>query len=185
MIIYLDENSVLQLTAKAMMINAFRKIYDSSADKDLVMSHFAVLHYMYYFESKFLREYEDEEKRLREVKKFVNRGNEVKVSREMRRALDLTKKIYSEDLCDMYVIMRNNVDKLKDYAQKMSLSPLDNDGQELEIGKFVLVDSKEFMSVNNMLPKQQEELSKFEVRLQEAAKNNIDIYGGGELGAYE
>jgi hypothetical protein len=191
MIVVLDENGVLQLTDKAMMISAFRVFYDSFEDSDLAMSYFSFMYYMYAFDSAYLRNIEDESKRIGEVKKFVHRGSELKVSREVRKVMNVYKEIFIEESVSMYLVMRTNVEKLKKYANKMCLfdpnaGAEEGDSTILVPGlDYVLVDSKEFTTVNSMLPKQQEELDKFEVHLLQTVKNKIDIYGGGSLGAYE
>lgn len=194
MILHLDENSKVQLTEEAFLIMALRKLYETIGDHDLAISHFGVLFYMYHYDSTYVREIEDESKRLAEVKKFVHRGNEVKVTRTMRKAMDVYKEIYVDDAAGTYLIMRRNATKLREYADKMVLftPPIFTDNVlEAEEGvpvvgqDFFLVDSKEFATVTNLLGKQQEEIDKFEVHLRESAKSKIAVYGGGSLGAYE
>lgn len=191
MITFLDENNKLQLTEKALMIDAFAKVYRKFPDKELAMAHFSVMYFMYNFDSIFLRDYEVEKERIAAVKKFIDRGSEVAIDRTMRKALDVYREIYFDDTTSMYLVMRRNVDKLKDYADKMVLiSPLatiDPDSEFVPLPgiDFILVESKEFTTINSILPKQQEELVKFETRLVSNTKTKIDIYGGGTKGAYE
>jgi hypothetical protein len=188
MIVHLDENNTLQLTDKAYMIDTFRLLYDSMQDKELALAYFAFMYYMYNFDSKFLRDIEEEQKRMGEVKKFIFRGADIKVSRIVRRAMDTYKEIFEDESVSMYLVMRKNVGKLKEYAGKMVLFDPNITGDTtilLPGMDYVLVDTKEFTSVNSLLPKQQEELDKFEAHLLQAVKNKIDIYGGGSLGAYE
>lgn len=189
MILVLDENGTLQLTEKAYMISAFRIFYDSFEDKDLAMAYFSFMYYMYGFDSFYLRHFTEEQKRIAEVKKFVHRGSEIKVSRPVRKVMDVYKELFTEEASAMYLVMRENLEKLKKYAAKMVLFDpnIDDEAQGILLaGKdYVLVESKEFAQVNSLLPKQQEELDKFEVHLLQSVKNKIDVYGGGSLGAYE
>jgi len=39
--------------------------------------------------------------------------------------------------------------------------------------------------VNSSLPQQEEDLRKFKEKLQKHFKSEVDVYGGGETGAYE
>lgn len=190
MLTFIDENGTIQLTEKALHIGPFRKLYDS-VNPELGVAYFAMMYYMYAFDSKFARTIEDESQRLKEVRKFVHLGDQLKVTRTTRKAMDMYKELYDDEAASMYTVMRDNVQKLKNYAKMMTLV---NPNAVLEDGEaglliagvdFVLVDAKEFMLVNNMLPKQEEELTKFEVQLQDTVKNKIDIYGGGQKGAYE
>jgi hypothetical protein len=191
MIVHLDENNKLKLTEKAMMIGIFKKVYESEKDPELAIAPFSIMYFMYNFDSKFLHEIPNEDKRLREVKKFVDRGTDVATTRTIRKAMDVYKELYASESTSSYLVIRENVGKLKDYASKMELMDPNilQDKEEddlLQLGKdYILVDSKEFTSVNTMVIKQQEELDKFEVKLIESAKEKIDIYGGGSLGAYE
>ena len=193
MIIYLDENSNPTLTDKAFMIKPFRVLFDEFRDKEVAMAHFALMYYMYNFDSKFLREYDTEKARMGAVKKFIYKGSEVTQCKKLRTAMEAYKDIYADETAEMYLVMRRNVDKLKDYADKMVLiDPSASMAEDLKPEflpmsgvDFILVDSKEFTTINMMLPKQQEELTKFETKLVENSKAKIDIYGGGTKGAFE
>ncbi len=196
MILVLDENNELQLTEKAQMIDIFANLYSSyGTDTELAMSAFSVMYFMYNFDSDYLRRYSDERKRLVAVRKFVRRGSDIKITWILRKAMDLYKEIYTEDSGSMYLIMYENVQKLKHYASIMVLiSPLigmkadtDEEKENLPVSgvDYILVESKEFVTINSMLPQQQRELDAFEIKLMQIIKNKIDIFGGGKLGAYE
>jgi hypothetical protein len=193
MIIVLDENNTLQLTEKAFMIGDFRELYDSYKDQELAMAAFSIMYYMYHFGSHFLYDYFDEKERFKEVQKFVYRGTEITYSK-IKIAMDTYRDLYDKESVSTYLIMKRNVDKLKIYASKMELiipvtETEDEEGNVRTEKKLdpemVYVDYKEFVAINSMLPKQQQDLELFENRLIESVKNQIDIYGGGDLGAYE
>tara|TARA_R110000744_G_scaffold312424_5_gene419773 strand:+ start:6273 stop:6854 length:582 start_codon:yes stop_codon:yes gene_type:complete len=193
MLIHIDEFDTIKLVEKAYVIGDFRKLYEhiiSLADEELALSAFAYLHYMFHFDSRFFLMEPDEKKRSELVKKFVHRGKELKPSgRIFIRAVDLYRELYNEEQNSLYRVMHNNLFKLRDYAENMTLVPLrtepNEDGEMESIGDGTYVDSKEFAMVNSLLPKQQKDLEDFGVRLIEANKNKIDIYGGKEENIYE
>jgi len=149
---------------------------------------FSYLHLMYDFDSHFVHEYEDEEERSREVRKAIHRGSEFKMTRTVTAAKDKYKELYDKEAVSLYSVLRNNVFKMKDYANRMVLVPPQISEEDLESGKMpteILVDSKEFDLVNSKLTLQVDRLEEFEKRLQRFTKDKIDIFGGGDLGEYE
>lgn len=196
MIIRLNENNVLELTEKAFFIQDFRALYNYYTQKlkneDRAMAAFSVIYYMYYFDSRFLLLYEDEEERLKEVKKFVYKGDEITDIKVFRTASETYKSLMDEDQSALYVVMKKNVYKLKDFAENMSLVKVDNTATEegdapdtLVDIKGVYVTYKDFAAINSSLPQQEDALRKFKEKLQRHFKSEVDVYGGGDLGAYE
>lgn len=179
------------------MIADFRELYDSYKDPEVGMAAFSIMYYMYHFKSHFLEDFPDEKERFREVQKFVFKGTEVVWAR-IKIALETYKSLYDKEAVSTYLIMKNNVEKLKQYAKRMTLVPVEEPSDVPDIQEDgtvkpkitdpngpIYVDFKEFIAVNSVLPKQQEELDKYESRIIESVKNQIDVYGGGMLGAYE
>ena len=179
MIITLDEHENVILTEQAMLIDVFYKLYESTTPS-MVPAVFGVIYWMYSFDSKERRDIEDERDRIRAVKKKVPNGSSVSITREMRRAMDMFRDLYDEDKLSLYFTMHNNVMKLKSYADNMVLvKPEEGDTES------VLVEYKEFTTINELLPKQEKLLADFEETLKGHAAQQLSIYGGGRLGAYE
>lgn len=177
------------------MIADFRELYDSYKDPEVGMAAFSIMYYMYHFKSHFLEDFPDEKERFKEVQKFVFKGTEVVWAR-IKIALETYKSLYDKEAVSTYLIMKANVEKLKEYAKRMTLVRVAEPSPDMQENGAVVhsvvdpdgpiyVDFKEFIAVNSVLPKQQEELDKYESRIIESVKNQIDVYGGGMLGAYE
>lgn len=195
MLLYLDDSNNIRLTDKALSIRVFRSLYDYYTIKlnseERAIAAFGVLYFMYYFDSKFLLEYEDEELRLQHVREYVHLGSEINDTKVFKEARDLYKELSNTVQVQTYLTMKKNISKLILYAQSMILHrPSVNadimEGDEEPIqDDTVLVDHKEFSAVNSSLPKQQEDLKKYKTTLILDMQEQIDVYGGGELGAYE
>ena len=93
-----------------------------------------------------------------------------------------------EDQTYAYITMKKNFKKLREYANRISLVAPREDVTDPKYDPntaMLHVDYKEFAAINTLLPKQEEELRKFKETLQKNMVNEIDVYGGGSLGAYE
>ena len=198
MIVRLNDENKLELTEKAFIVRPFREMYNYYVGKldndDRAMAAFGVLYYMYYFDSQFLIKYPDEEERFKEVKKYVYRGEEISRIKVFEKAEEAYKELMDQEQTALYLVMKKNVDKLKDFAERMVLVKPQVKLEEDEDGNLVpkedeeghiLVKLTDFMTTNSSLPKQEEELRAFRERLQQHFKNKMDVYGGGDLGAYE
>lgn len=196
MIIRLNENNVLELTEKAFFIKDFRDMYNYYAGKlkndDRAMAAFSVMYYMYYFDSRFLIEFEDEEERFKEVRKFVFKGDEIDTIKIYTAACETYKALMDEDQTSLYTVMKKNVYKLKDFASRMTLfKKAETPTEEGEVPDTVVETSdvyvtyKDFVAINSSLPSQEDDLRKFKEKLQKHFKSEIDVYGGGVIGAYE
>lgn len=183
MLLTLDESNNVIVTEKFLLIKDFRKLHDKfTKDLDLQTAHFGVMYYMYHFDSRFVWLYRDDKvKRLAEVRKFLHRGKDVKISPDMLKAMRLYELLYNEESVSMYVTMRDNIIKLRTYMKNavLSLPPED------EVSDEILVDSKELIMLTKEIPDQWKRLDKFEKDLLEYTKANLDIYGGGSVGVYE
>lgn len=194
MIVILNENNVLELTEKAMLIKSFRDLYNyytvKLKDEERAMAAFGVLYYMYYFDSQYLIDYPDEEERLKAVKKFVYKGDQINQTKIYKEAVETYKGLMDEDQTSFYTVMKANTFKIKEYAEDMVLTTGANTGEsennDTDIPvKGVKVSFTEFIKVNSTLPEQEELLRKFREKLQRNFKSEIDIYGGGDIGEYE
>jgi len=192
MLLRLDENNQLVITEKAYFVREFRELYDyyykTLSNPERGQAAFGVLYYMFNFDSDFLFEYEDEAERLKAVKAFVYKGEEVTNIKVFKRAVERYKSLMDASQTKAYVVMKQNFIKLRDYASRIVLSPVREDVSDPDYDPLtapIQVDYKEFSAVNTLLPKQEEELRKFKETLQKHMVNEIDVYGGGDLGAYE
>lgn len=192
MIVVLNEDNRLELTDKAMMVKDFRELYNYYAGKldnhNRAMAAFGVLYYMYYFDSHFLLDYPDESDRLKAVKAFVYLGGDISSTKVFKKACITYQDLMDQEQSANYVVMKRNVRKLREFAQAMVLIKEDEpaDGEDREsVSTTVKVRLKEFLETNSALPKQEEELRKFKERLQKHFNSQVDIYGGGTIGAYE
>jgi len=185
MIITLDENNEIILTEQAMMIEKFRKLYERTAP-DMVPSVFGVIYFMYSFDSKFRRLIDDKKERYKAVKNFIYKGNDIKIDRYFREASELFEEIYSESSMDAYFVLLENLNKLKEYARAMVLRyPPEILGDKEAMQEYNVVDYKEFSSINEQIPKTEQLLKDFELRLKDEILANISVYGGGDVGFYE
>lgn len=196
MIVFLNENNKLELTEKAMMIKDFRDLYYYYAVKlkneDRAMAAFATLYFMHHFDSQFLVDYpNDLEQRFKAVQKFVYKGDEITKIKVYVQAEKTYLSLIDKEQTVLYVVMKRNVQKLKEYAENMVLIKSAGGSKE-EIAEDVIketlevkVNWKEFNDINSSLPDQEEKLRKFKERLMEHFKSEVDIYGGGDTGAYE
>lgn len=196
MIVILNENNILELTEKAFFIKDFRDMHNYYSGKlknnDRAMAAFAVMYYMYYFDSRFLLEFEDEKERMTHVREFVYKGNEVTDIKVFRTACETYKELMNEEQTSLYVVMKKNVTKLKDFAKDMTLVKVNNTNTEegkaddtITDIKGTYVTYKDFLAINSSLPQQEEDLRKFKEKLQRHFKSEVDVYGGGAIGAYE
>lgn len=201
MIITLNQDNKLELTDKAFIIRAFRELYRYYAEKlnseDRAMAAFSIMYYMHFFDSRFLLEHpKDLKVRLAEVKAFVYMGDKVNTETKLFKAAEeLYKTLMDEEQSSIYLVMKNNVKKMKDYAEAMVLvkensaeateEEIATDSLPLTTTNKIKVTFKEFREVNASLPEQEEILRKFKDKLLQHFKGNIDIYGGGDIGAYE
>jgi hypothetical protein len=188
-IVTLDENNEIVLTPHAMAINEFRKLYEH-IPIDLLPSAFGIIYYMYSYDSRFRRTISDHKERLREVKKFVHKGNDVPISRYMKEAMQVFKSLYDETSMSAYFVLFDNLQKLKEYARSMLLRlppewSADAETYKDEIASAILVDYKEFASINEQIPKTETLLKEFELKLKDEVLANIAAYGGGDIGYYE
>lgn len=193
MIVRLNENNTLELTEKAMFIKDFRDMYNYYSRKlnneDRAMAAFAMMYYMYYFDSRFIIEYKDEKERFKAIKEFVYKGNEITEIKIFQKASETYQKLMDEEQTDLYVVMKANTYKLKEYAKNMVLIKPSHTGEEVQDAisdaKEIYVSFSEFSKINLSLPEQEEGLRKFKERLQKHFKSEVDVYGGGDIGAYE
>ena len=185
MLLTLDEENNVTVTEKFLIISDFRKYYDRYYDKkdpDLVIAYFSMLYYMYHFDSRFLWLHKDESKRLYDVRKFIHRGKDVKVSPDVRRIMELYKSLYNEEQVSSYVTMRKSLTKIRSFAEKAVLvMPKDDDPDEPSI----LIDSKELVMINKEIPELWKRLDTFEKDLMKYTKSAVDIYGSKNLNVYE
>lgn len=197
MIVRLNEDNRLELSEKAMMVRDFRGLYkyytDKLNDEERAMAAFGILYYMYFFDSQFLLDYPDDmDARLAAVKQFVYKGDKINTDTKVfRKAAETYCGMMDQEQSEAYVIMKGNFNKLKQYAKAMVLvqedSPTEGEAREdvAPISQGIRVTFKEFTSVNASLPDQEKALNDFKSRLLQHFKSEIDIYGGGEMGAYE
>jgi len=186
MLLSINEENQVIITEKFLLISDFRKYYDRYYDKkdpDLVVAYFSMLYYMYHFDSKFLWEYEnDESKRLAEVKKYIYRGKDVKITPDVRRIMELYKSFYNKEMVSSYITMRKSLAKLRLFADNAVLvMPPDADPDNPPI----LIESKELMAINKEIPELWKRLDKFEKDLLNYTKSSVDIYGSKSLNVYE
>lgn len=194
MIVVLDENNKLILTEKALFIKDFRDLYNyynkSLGGHDKAMAAFGIMYYMFFFDSPYLLDYPDEEERFKEVQKFVYKGEEISKIKLLEKAFETYKNLMDLEQVSLYLVMRNNVTKVKVYAENMVLGKKNTGGKKGEEDQIrdttdIPVTFGEFQKVNSSLPNLEEELRLFKDRLMKFMKSSIDIYGGGEQGAYE
>jgi len=198
MVVRLNEDNRLELTEKAFLVKPFRDMYNYYVGKldndDRAMAAFGVLYYMHYFDSPFLLNYPDEDERFKEVKKYVYRGEEITRIKVFAKAEEAYKEMMDQEQTALYVVMKENVNKLKDFAKRMVLVKPEVEIEEDEEGNPIIRESSnnaiyvklsDFMTTNSALPKQEEELRHFRERLQQHFKQEMDVYGGGDIGAYE
>jgi hypothetical protein len=188
-IVTLDENNEIVLTPHALAIAEFRKLYERTP-ADQLPSAFGIIYYMYSYDSKFRRTISDHRERLREVKKFVHKGNDIAISRYMKEAMQVFESLYDETSMSAYFVLFDNLQKLKEYARSMLLRlPVDwtkdADLYKDEIDSAILVDYKEFSSINEQIPKTEALLKEFELKLKDEVLANIAAFGGGDIGYYE
>ena len=186
MLLTLDEHNEVIVTEKFLLVKDLRKLADKyKKTPDTKVAHFACLFYMYHFDSHLLWEYRDDEvKRLAEVRKFIHNGNLVKICNTMQRAMKTYKTLYNMESVSLYLSMRDNMKKLKEYmSQAVLVVPVDYDKDNDPVP--LVIESKELILLNKTIPEQWKILDTFERELQEYTKSKVDVYGGGELGAYE
>jgi hypothetical protein len=194
MILVLTDENKVEITNKALEIKDFKvlwKYYNERQEgHDKAVAAFSILYWMYFFDSHFLQDYEDVDERYKAVQQFVYMGEEIDKIGIMEKAMGTYQELMDREQVAMYVVMKNNIDKIKDYAKHMVLGkpsrgkkadPKDTVPDTLEN----VVTFAEFQSVNNSLPEHEERLRKFKERLLLHMKSEVDIYGGGEKGAYE
>jgi len=192
MLIRLDENHKIIITEKAYFVKEFRDLYNYYYTKlkkpDRGIAAFGIMYFMYNFDSDFLADYEDEDERFEHVRKFVYFGEEVTRIKLFEAAVSRYKSLVENSQTYAYVVMKNNFKKLREYAKRITLvdpradtSDPDYDPNTVDL----FVDYKEFAAINTLLPKQEEELRRFKETLQKHITNEMDLYGGGSLGAYE
>lgn len=189
MLLYLDDHNEVQLTEKILLIKDLKALYNKhKKNHEVAMAHFATMYYMYHFDSRFLWLYRnDEVTRLREVRKFVANGKDVKICNTMQRAMKTYKQLYGEESVSIYLTMKDGFEKYKKYLDRAVLvapNPAEIEHLPPEEQPF-LIEAKELMALNKAIPEQWKMLDKFKRELEEFAKAEVDIYGGGELGAYE
>ncbi len=192
MLLQFDENNSLNITEKAFHIKEFRELYKYYYEQlkrpERGEAAFGILYWMYHFDSDFIFKYPDEAERLKHVKAFVYKGNEVTDTKVFRAAKERYKSLMAEDQTNAYIVMKKNFIKLREYASRITLAPVMEDTSNPDYNPAeapILVDYKEFSAVNSLLPKQEEELRKYKEALLKHMSNAMDIYGGGTLGAYE
>ena len=185
MILILDENGKVQLTEKAMMIKVFEELYNNFIDKELAIKHFAYLYFMYSFDSEFLSRYPSKTKRAKAVRAYISGGSRIRASPRLKAASDTYIKMQNDGAVGVYLALKVNIDKLKNYAERMILVPPIKDVPADLENTPILVTSKEFSEVNLLLPKLQESLNKYKSDIHDLLKSKIAIYGGGARGAYE
>ena len=186
MLLRLNDHNEVIITEKFLLIKDLKTIYNKySSDHDARTAHLAVLYYMYHFDSRFLWLYRDDEtKRLAEVRKFIADGKKVTICNTMRRAMRAYKALYDEEQVSIYCTMRDNMKKLRDYADS-SVLILPPDYDPDIHGTLNVIEAKELMAINKAIPEQWKLMDAFETELKEYTKSQVDIYGGGSLGAYE
>jgi len=182
MLLTLDESNNVVVTEKFLLIKDLRDLYEKhKKNPDILNVHFGILYYMYHFDSRFLWEFRDDEvKRYNAIKAFLYKGRASLKCDVMRRAMRTYKQLYNEESVSLYLTMRDNLAKLKDYMAKTTLIKPDKSDKES-----ILIDSKEMIMLNKGIPDQWTLLDKFEKDLKEYTKANLDIYGGGSVGVYE
>jgi len=195
MIIRLNENNALELTEKAFIIKDFRDLYNYYTAKlnneERAMAAFAVIYYMHYFDSRFLLEFKDLKERFKQVKAFVYKGDEINRIKIFDKAEKTYIKLMDEEQTGLYVVMKANVTKLKEYAADMTLIKVTTPNAEGDSEDTITevqgnyVSYKDFTAINSSLPQQEEDLRKFKDRLQKHFVSEVDVYGGGSLGVYE
>lgn len=188
MLLRLDEHNNVVVTEKFLMVEILHKLHAKhKRTPEIAAAHFATLYYMYHFDSRFLWLHRDDEvKRLSEVRKFITNGKLVKICNTMQRAMKMYKTLYNEESVSLYLVMRDNLGKMKDYMGAAQLmAPTNVDPDAAEAANLLIIDSKEMREMNKAIPDQWKLLDGFEKELLEHTKSAIDIYGGGNLGAYE
>ena len=182
MLLTLDESNNVVVTEKFLLIKDLRNLYEKYKDKpDMVQVYFSILYYMYHFDSRFLWKYRDDEvARYNAIKGFVYKGRAGLKCDVMKKAMLTYKMLYNEESISLYLTMRDNLQKMREYMGKTVLIKPKSDDQES-----ILIDSKEMVMLNKGIPEQWTLLDKFEKDLMEYTKANLDIYGGGAVGVYE
>lgn len=185
MLLTLDEENNVVITEKFLVIKDLRKLADKyKNNEDAKIAHFTCLFYMYHFDSHILWENRDDESaRLVAVRKFIHNGNLVKICNTMLRAMKTYKTLYNKEAVSMYLTMRDSIKKLLDYTQQ-GILVLPKDLKE-DDPRPILMEAKELLLLNKSIPDQWKLLDTFERELQEYTKSQVDIYGGGDLNAYE
>lgn len=186
MLLTLDDNNNVVPTEQFLVIGALRKLYDKyNEDHELAIAYLSCLFYMYHFDSHLLWENRDDEvARLVAVRKFIHRGKDVKICKVMGSAMKVYKSLYNKESVSMYLTMRDNIKKLREYMD-VGVLIVPEDYVAGEGPAPVVIDSKELVLLNKNIPEQWKILDTFERDLQAYTKSKVDIYGGGQLGAYE
>jgi hypothetical protein len=92
--------------------------------------------------------------------------------------MDKYQEMFDQQQTSSYLTMKSNFFKLRDYAQRMVLTAPPETDDVTDGPTPVLVDYKEFTSINSLLSKQQQELDDFFSRLQHTVISNMNKMKG-------